>query len=409
MKILPFIFVSLACLGCRTVPTEKTPGTSTTEVGLPDATLVKNNNRFAFELYNNIGSEPQNMFCSPYSISAALAMTYTGAREKTEKQMNDVFHFGTNDQTLYNKYHALFNYINGLNAGDMLNIYTANSIWAQKDFKFKTAFIDNIKNSFNSEVKTVDFIKETEKCRTDINAWVEQQTNQKIKDLIQPHILDDLTRLVLVNAIYFKAAWDMPFDVKATKKIDFYMDETTKITTDFMVADNTYKLYQGDTYKAIELPYGKGKMSMLLILPNSKTGLKELQKNLNVDFYNDLETKLASAKAKLYLPKFNTSSAFELSEVLKKMGMPEAFTDNADFSGMTGRKDLKISKVIHKTFINVDEAGTEAAAATAVVVSMKSVLLNMVEFKFDHPFMFIIKENTYNSVLFAGNIYNPTK
>ena len=188
------------------------------------------------------------------------------------------------------------------------------------------------------------------------------------------------------------------------------MDETNAVSCDFMFAEQEFKFYENeDGLKAIEIPYSSGKMSMLIILPKDNAGFSTLKKEINPDFYKKVNSALVSKKVKLYLPKFKIISEFELSDMLKQMGMPEAFSDRADFSGMTGTKDLKISKVIHKAFVEVNETGTEAAAATAVVMRVKSMPVAPPEFRADHPFMFIIKENTDNSILFAGNIYNPTK
>ncbi len=372
--------------------------------------ITENNNLFAFDLYKMISVKPENMFYSPYSISAALAMTYTGARNNTEKQMSSVMHFPASNEAFYNQYNTVLKDINALNDGSTMNIYTANSIWAQKNFKFKEDFIGVLKNSYNSSLNTVDFIKETEASRILINKWVEDQTKEKIKDLIQPGLIDYLTRMVLVNAIYFKANWETAFDEKQTQKMDFYINESSSVTCDFMFAEKEFKYYeQGDELKAIEIPYSKGNMSMLVIMSKEKNGFAQVNKLMSLELYNKINEGLVSKKVKLWLPKFKTTSEFELSEVLQQMGMREAFSDNADFSGMTGKKDLKISKVIHKAFVEVNEAGTEAAAATAVVMRVKSMPVNPPEFRADHPFMFIIKENKNNSILFAGNIFDPTK
>ena len=372
--------------------------------------ISENNNLFALDLYKNISGKTENLFYSPYSISTALAMTYTGARNKTEDQMGTVMHFPKNSNTFYDKYSTLLRDINVMNDDSTMNIYTANSIWAQKEFKFKEDFIGILKNSYNSSVNNVDFINETENSRIRINKWVESQTSEKIKDLIQPGLIDYLTRMVLVNAIYFKANWEKAFDEKQTQKMDFHISTGADVNCDFMFAENDFKFYeQEDGLMAIEIPYSKGKMSMLVILPKDNNGFDVLKKEISLDLYNKINSGLVSKKVKLWLPRFKTTSDFELSDVLKQMGMMEAFSDKADFSGMTGNKDLKISKVIHKAFVEVNEAGTEAAAATAVVMRVKSMPVKQPEFKADHPFLFIIKENTNNSILFAGNIYDPTK
>ncbi|HNW68895.1 MAG TPA: serpin family protein [Bacteroidales bacterium] len=372
--------------------------------------ITENNNLFALDLYKKIGNNQANLFYSPYSISTALAMTYAGAKGKTENEMAMVMHFPANNAEFYTKYNDVLKNINALNNGSTVNIYTVNSIWAQKDFKFRDEFMGILKNSFNSSVNLVDFIKETENSRIQINKWVETQTNEKIKELIKPGLIDYLTRMVLVNAIYFKADWQTTFDKQQTQKMDFRMDETNAVSCDFMFAEQEFKFYENeDGLKAIEIPYSSGKMSMLIILPKDNAGFSTLKKEINPDFYKKVNSALVSKKVKLYLPKFKIISEFELSDMLKQMGMPEAFSDRADFSGMTGTKDLKISKVIHKAFVEVNETGTEAAAATAVVMRVKSMPVAPPEFRADHPFMFIIKENTDNSILFAGNIYNPTK
>ncbi|HPI29762.1 MAG TPA: serpin family protein [Bacteroidales bacterium] len=415
MKTLNLFFtaglVSLVLLcACKTNKNNMSTTSTPSEENSPAFSIAESHNRFAFDLYKNISTKPENMFYSPYSISTAMAMTYTGARGNTEKQMGAVMHFPPNSMDFNNQNNAGLKEINALNDGNALNTYTANSIWAQKDFKFKENFIGALKDSYLSSLHTVDFIKETEQSRLLINKWVETETKEKIKDLIQPGLIDYLTRMVLVNAIYFKADWETAFDGTLTKKMPFFQDETKQELCDFMFAERDFKFYeQEDGLKAIEVPYSKGKMSMLVILPKDINGIFGLTKETGLDWYNKINSGLAMKKVKLWLPKFKTTSEFELSEMLQQMGMKDAFTDNADFSGMTGKKDLKISKVIHKAFVEVNEAGTEAAAATAVVMRVKSMPVNQPEFKADHPFLFIIKENTQNRILFMGNIFNPAK
>ncbi|MCK9613207.1 MAG: serpin family protein [Bacteroidales bacterium] len=412
IKILAATSLSALILvfSCKTSKTQmKEKSVEPTETAT-SGNISENNNLFALELYKNIGMKQANLFYSPYSISTALAMTFTGAHGKTESQMRTVMHFETNGATFYEKYHKLINEINAINDGKTINIYTANSIWAQKDFKLLSSFTDVLKNSYNTTAYNVDFVKQPEPSRLEINKWVEQQTNEKIKDLIQPGLIDYLTRLVLVNAIYFKANWEVAFDEKETRQMTFRPDETSEVSCDFMFAEKDFKFYeQEDGLKAIEIPYSQGKMSMLIILPGNNNGFDLLKKNMDMSFYNTINKSLSTTKVKLYLPKFKFTSDFELSDILVQMGMTDAFFDRADFSGMTGKKDLKISKVIHKAFVEVNESGTEAAAATAVVMRIKSMPVKQPEFRADHPFMFIIKENTNNGILFAGDVYDPTK
>ncbi len=405
--ILLTVFFSLSCKTQKNNTVNN--NTSVTENKAP-VSITDANNLFAIDLYKKICDKPENLFLAPYSISTALAMTYVGARENTEKQMGEIMHFPANSKDFYDKYNESLKEIGALNDGSAINIYNANSIWAQRDFTFNEAFVKILKNSFNSSVNTVDFINETENSRQQINTWVEKQTNEKIKGLIPSGLVDYLTRLVLVNAIYFKANWATAFDEKQTQKIDFHVEETSSVACDFMTADKEFNYYEDETnLKAIEIPYSNGTLSMLIILPKDNAAFVALKKDFNYDLYKKITIGLSPKKVKLFFPKFKITSEFELSWILKEMGMPDAFSDRADFSGMTGKKDLKISKVIHKAFVEVNESGTEAAAATAVVMRIKSLPVNQPEFKADHPFMFIIKENKNNSILFTGNIHNPAE
>ncbi|MEI6851734.1 MAG: serpin family protein [Bacteroidota bacterium] len=410
MKTLKFLLIGIcltSMISCRTKTPEKTLVNTANTIQKPEPLLIANNNEFAFDLYKNIGQKPENMFYSPFSISAAMGMTYAGSKGNTEKQISEVMRFAKNNEAFYGNYKDYLNTINSLNQ-DLVNIYTANSLWAQADFAFKQDYIEVIRSQFGGEIKNVNFIKDPEKCRLDINNWVDGKTNKKVENLILPGMIDDLTRLVLVNAIYFKASWEMPFDAKATRKTDFNTSATNVVSADFMTAENNYKYYSEDGISAIEIPYAKGSLSMLIILPKDNNSNISLN-NIGKPIYDRIISGLTMTRVKLILPKFKTTSEFELSDVLKQMGMKDAFTDNADFTTMTGKKDLKISKVIHKAFINVDEAGTEAAAATAVIIRTKSAPMDVVEFKANHPFMFIIKENTSGSILFAGNVYDPSR
>jgi len=374
----------------------------------PDTAMIKNNNLFAFELYQRIRSEKTNTFFSPYSISAALAMTYAGARGESEKQISKVLHFETNQKHFHPAYKALLDYISGLNQKDSIEISTANSMWAQKNYPFRDEYFKLVTGNYDAGLQNIDFRNDTENARKTINKWVEDKTKNKIQNLLVPGILTDLTRLVLVNAIYFYGSWDKAFDVKSTKKFDFFIDDANKVQADFMFKEDQYRFAENEQYKVVEIPYAGKTLSMLVVLPNSPNNIDGLEKQLDKNSYDHWLSMLTERRIKLYLPKFKTTSEFDLSDALKKMGMPHPFSMDADLSGMTGKMDLMIDKVIHKAFVDVSEKGTEAAAATAVVIRAKS-MFNMPEFFANRPFIFIIKENKYNNILFMGRINDPTK
>lgn len=411
LVILIIFMVSVtSCKTSKEKIKEKNPEVQnhTTAMQISDYSVVEFNNAFAFDIYKKICANDQNRLCSPYSISGALAMTYAGAAGKTQQQMSAVLHFPENNNSFYEKY-LFYNESIDLINGEETNLFSANSIWAQKDFSFKNEYFAVLDKYFKSKPYTVDFIKEPENSRKEINSWVEDKTVNKISELIKPGLISDVTRLVLVNSIYFKAPWLHQFDEKLNKTDHFYTGLNNSVLTTFMSNENNYKYYSDNDFSAIEVPYRNGKISMLLILPKKTSYFDTLKQSMGVNWYNQLLTKMTTKKVRFLIPKFKITSEFELSKELKEMGMTDAFSDAADFSLMNGKKNLKISEVVHKTFINIDEAGTEAAAATAVIMRIKSAPVDVVEFRADHPFMFIIKENSTKSILFAGNLYDPTR
>jgi serpin B len=373
--------------------------------------IVEGNNKFAFRLYKELKSDSdKNLFYSPFSISTALAMVYTGARYETAQQISQTMNF-----PLEGKFHSDFKQLlNRLNEGteSKIKLNIANGLWAQKDFKFLDSYFDIVKSNFFSELKNVDFVDNTEreKSRKDINTWVEQKTNDKIKDLLSQGDLDSMTKLILVNAIYFYGDWETPFKKSATARKDFFLFNKNQVVVPFMNEQEIYNYYEDSKIKAIEIPYKDNKASMVIFLPNKKNGITEFEKSFDYKYYLNIIAAFQSDKVRLSLPKFQTTYKINLGTVLSQMGMPLAFSPNgADFSGMTGKRDLCISKVIHQAFINVDEKGTEAAAATAVVMRATAVRMPAEPkiFNADHPFIFILKDNTTGTILFLGKIMNP--
>lgn len=370
--------------------------------------VVEGNKAFAFDLYEKLKEVEGNLFFSPYSISTALAMTYAGARGNTEKQMGTALHF-TLDQK---RFHPAFAYLEAqLKAvqkkGDIeLNI--ANALWAQEDYVFLKKFLDLIQNNYGTVLNHVDFKKTCEAARKKINAWVEHKTKDKIKNLIKPGILNAATRLVLTNAIYFKGRWKFQFKESRTKETPFWLSINKSIEVPMMTQKRQFGYMESDSLQILELPYIGDDLAMIVLLPRKIDGLTQLEADLSVESLNMWIDHLRKREVSVFLPKFKMTSQFRLGETLASMGMPDAFGENADFSGIDGTKDLFISAVIHKAFVDVNAEGTEAAAATAAVISLTSAPSTPPPtFRADHPFIFLIRDNRSGSILFLGRIVNP--
>ena len=368
-------------------------------------TVITGNNAFALDLYAQLRKQEGNLFFSPYSISTALAMTYVGARGETEKQMAYVLRFDP-DQS---KFHPAFaQVIHDLTVekkkGYELNV--ANALWGQKGYKFLPEFLNLTNQSYGAGLRELDFATDSEAARQTINAWIEKQTNDKIKDLIQKNVLDKETRLVLTNAIYFKGNWDIKFDKEKTKDAPFTLINGEKINVPMMRHKEIqeFQYLKGDGFKALEISYVANELSMIIFLPDEINGLAELEKSMSLDNLTKWISRLHRCKVDVLLPKFNLTSEFSLKHVFCAMGMVNAFSD-ADFSGMIGKKELAISEIIHKTFVDINEEGTKAAAATAVIMTLEGSGAEL--FHVDHPFIFLIRDVRSGSILFMGRVMNP--
>lgn len=379
----------------------------------PDvAALAEGNSAFAFDLYRRLrGDGDTNLFFSPSSISTALAMTSAGARGATAEEMAKVLHFGLPPDRLHPAFAALNAAEGGNAAGRGYELSVANRLWGQKGFHFLPEFLAITRKDYGAELAVVDFKTQAEASRTAINEWVEQQTKGKIKDLIPPRVIDDLTRLVLTNAIYFKGMWATPFNKKATKDAPFFMTPGREIVVPLMTRRGQYEYLEADGMKLLELPYGKGKdLSMLIFLPDAKDGLSNLEPKLTQEQVDKWIAGLRMREVEVFLPRFRVEAQFQLGKLLQAMGMSLAFDpERADFSGMSTDDDLAITEVIHKAFVDVNEEGTEAAAATAVVVGVRSAAppSDPAVFRADHPFAFLIRDNRNGSILFLGRLVNP--
>jgi serine protease inhibitor len=369
--------------------------------------IVNGNNRFACDLYGRLRAEKVNLFFSPNSISTALAMTYGGAKADTEKQMADVLHFDLAQDQLHRAFSALRDRLN-VNDKD-IEVRIANRLWGQTGYKFLPAYLQLTKNQYGAELGQVDFRQQTEAARQEINNWVTEQTQGKIKDLIPAGVLNELTRLVLTNAIYFKGKWAAQFEKEATKNLPFHISADAKIDVPMMHQKHEFKYGAVDNLQIIELPYVGQHLSMFVLLPKEVDGLQSLEDQLTQVNLEKWTSTVREQEVDVYLPKFTTTSEFSLKNVLQAMGMTAAFdSQQADFSGLNGKNDLYLSAVVHKAFVDVNEEGTEAAAATAVTVTTTSARITPT-FRADHPFVFLIRDGKTGSILFMGRLATPPK
>jgi serpin B len=373
--------------------------------------VVKSNSEFALALYQQLRDKEGNLFFSPYSISNALAMTAGGARGETLDEMVKTLHFNGDLAKVSPAFRQLIESLNGDPKTRTYQLNVANALWCQKGYGFEKGFLNQTEKDYFAGLKQVNFAGDSEKSRLEINHWVEEQTKDKIKDLLKPGTIDSNTRLVLTNAIYFKAAWLKHFYDKATKDGDFMVGEGKKIgKVPLMHTVEDCQFAESDDYQLLELPYENYQLSLIVLLPKKVDGLTDLEKKITVENLEKWRAKAKEHQVTITLPKFKTTAEFELSETLKKMGMPLAFTDQGDFTGITKDEKLHISKVIHKAFIDLDEKGTEAAAATAVTLTKASAVIDekpKAEFKADHPFVYMIRDQATGSILFMGRLTDP--
>ena len=384
------------------------PDVSKTDLAL----LAEGTSAFAFELYRALKGEEGNLFYSPHSISVALAMTYAGARGETAEQIADTLQFILEQENL----HPAFNWLDAELAkrgegaegkdGEGFRLNIVNAIWGQEGYEFLPAFLDILSENYGAGLRILDFVNETEKSRLAINQWVSDQTEGHIEDLIPPDAIDTLTRLVLTNAIYFNAAWEHPFNEDMTADGPFYLLDGGQVTVPMMKQTESFGYARGEGYQSVELRYDGGELSMVILLPEA--GQFEIfEKELQAQWVSNIIKGLQATQVTLTMPQFEFDSEFSLKDTLAGMGMPIAFSGGADFSGMTGTPDLFIGEVLHKAFVSVDEAGTEAAAATAVIMSKTAMPSQSVEVTIDRPFIFLIRDIDTGVVLFVGRVLDP--
>ncbi|XP_074843867.1 serpin B6-like [Carettochelys insculpta] len=376
--------------------------------------LRKSNTTFAFSLFKKLSedSHTRNLFFSPMSMSSALSMVFLGAKGNTAAQMAKVLSFDKAEE-IHNGYQSLISEIN--KPGTKYFLRLANRLFGEKSYQFLTTFIDSCQKFYHAELEQLDFLNAAEDSRKHINTWVEEKTEGKIQNLLAEDVVDSTTRLVLVNAIYFKGNWATQFNKDHTEERQFKINKTESKPVQMMYKKAHFNMrYIGDFQtKILELPYVDNETSMIILLPDeikdNSTGLEQLEREFTYDKLTDWlnPEMMDDTEVGVFLPKFKLEQAYDMKPVLSSMGMADVFDGRkADLSGMSASNDLVLSKVVHKSFVEVNEEGTEAAAATAAVVMFRCAMI-VPKFTCDHPFLFFIRHNITGSILFCGRFCCP--
>jgi len=380
---------------------------------LARASFADSNNAFALDLYQQLRKDNGNLFLSPYSISSAIAMTYAGARGRTEQQIAKALHFSLPQEKLHLAFGELQSQLNALSTPwlppvawtNPVQLSVANSLWPAKSLSLRKNYLQLIEKNYGGCVTPLDYAQ-ADAARQTINNWVEQRTQNKIKDLVPPGVIDPSTVLVLANTIYFKGAWLTPFKPENTRDMPFYISSTQTVSTPMMHEPNSGRLkcryYQNEEVQLLDLPYKGDNLSMLVLLPRKADGLEALECGLTSEKFKVWVSLLRADSVEIWFPRFKVTSQFRLDEKLKALGMVDAF-GAADFTGMFDQRGPAISAVLHKAFVDVNEEGTEAAAGTGVLVltSLRP------PFRADHPFLYFIRERRTGAILFLGRVVNP--
>jgi len=384
----------------------------------PPALSATPDHDFALAMRSQLGAGGGNLFFSPFSIRAALGMACVGARGATAEQMRSVLHLPETDETPPTDFGEIIDRI-GLASSVKYEFATANSLWSQAGSAIETAFLETMAQDYGCDMQLVDFRNSADAARRTINHWVENKTRGRIQQLIHPGGIDNLTRLILVNAVYFKGLWLQPFLEQETLDEPFYLERSRTVRAKLMYQQNSFRYTQAKGYQAVELPYRDSDIAMLVLLPRHKDGLGSLEQKLSTRMLSDCVAQMQRQEVELFLPRFKlTWGTVELTDVLNELGMKMAFDrGQADFSGINGLKPphedaLYISSVLHKAFAEVNEEGTEAAAATAF--GMVGCALNLEPpaipvFRADHPFLFAIRDRKSGTLLFLGRVADPTQ
>jgi len=386
------------CLASSAQPCQSNEVSADMEI----ASSVPGSNEFALDLYRQLSQKPGNLFFSPFSLTTALAMTYAGARSDTEREMAATLHFPADQQVVHKGLAALQEILVRDQEKTACRLALANRLWGRDGVPFLPTFLQTTRENYAAELTTLDFGHQPEAARATINRWVAAQTEDNILELLLPGDIDIGTELVLTNAIYFRAQWALTFPVEQTRKTLFHISATEQTATAMMSGTGRFAYAGMPDIEVLQLPYACQDLAMVIVLPREIEGLSTLESSLDPLRLQELLDGLQEEELGVFLPRFSLQTRFELQDVLQRMGMVKAFTAEADFSGMTKRRGLFINRVIHEATIEVDEQGTEAAAATAVVLKRGPR-----PFRADHPFLFLIRDLRTGCILFMGRVLEP--
>jgi serpin B len=367
--------------------------------------VVKGNTRFALDLYHTQRDVCGNLFLSPYNISAALAMAYAGARGSTAAQMARTLHFDVESHGLHPAFGALEARVAELGREDAVRLRVANRLWPHRDCRLLDEYVTLVHQYYNVSTTPLDYLR-PEAARQTINAWAEEQTCGRIRDLIPSGSLTSLTRLVLSTCIYFQGQWASRFRLRFTRRAPFWVTPDGAVPAQMMAQTHDFGYRETGDLQVIELPYAGG-LSMIVLLPRARDGLEALEAALTVENLRLWTAGLSPCTVELFLPRFMITCTVQLDAALEALGMIDAFSEQADFSAMDGTRRLYISAALHKAFVKVNEEGTEASAATALVLAEGLPPPGPPIFRADHPFLFLIRDHQTESILFLGRVANP--
>ncbi|MBP7737112.1 MAG: serpin family protein [Spirochaetes bacterium] len=395
--IIPIIILSTAAAGEQKVPQV--------------AGIVAGNNEFAFDIYRKIALPGKNLFISPLSMVTALSMVYAGSRGATKLEIEKVFHFKVTDEDMVRDWSLLMDDMKGRAKSGKYRLDSANRIWVGKNISLENSFAATMKKYYDAGLKQLDFAGDPEGSRAAINKWVAKNTSDKITGLVPEGAVSKATTMMLTNAVYFLGSWEQPFDEKATARADFFITPAKKTEVSMMKKFGHFKYFENNEIQAISLPYKtqgnkEEALSMIVLLPKGRTGIAGLEKKLTVDNWKRWNAGLAVNEVHVYLPRFEVTSFASLAESLRQLGMKTAFSPQGDFSGIA--PSLAINDAFHKAYVKVNEKGTEAAAATAIIM-VKANGGKKYTFQADHPFLFAICDNKTGAILFIGRVMDPAQ